>query len=46
MRRGAVAVRPVLTPSESAGLDRAAAERGLSVGSLMERAGEVKELDV
>jgi hydroxyethylthiazole kinase-like uncharacterized protein yjeF len=30
---------PILTPSESAGLDRASAERGVTVESLMESAG-------
>jgi NAD(P)H-hydrate epimerase len=32
-------VRPILTPAESADLDRASAERGITVDSLMERAG-------
>ncbi len=32
-------MKPVLTPAESAALDRASAERGISVESLMERAG-------
>jgi ADP-dependent NAD(P)H-hydrate dehydratase / NAD(P)H-hydrate epimerase len=32
-------VRPILTPAESADLDRASAERGVTVDSLMERAG-------
>jgi NAD(P)H-hydrate epimerase len=32
-------VKPILTPDEAAALDRAAAERGIAVGSLMERAG-------
>ena len=33
-------MKPVLTPAESAALDRASAERGVPVASLMERAGE------
>ena len=32
-------MKPVLTPAESAELDRASAERGITVESLMERAG-------
>ncbi|MFL5796343.1 MAG: NAD(P)H-hydrate dehydratase [Actinomycetota bacterium] len=32
-------MKPVLTPAESAALDRASAERGVTVDSLMERAG-------
>jgi hydroxyethylthiazole kinase-like uncharacterized protein yjeF len=32
-------VKPVLTPAESAALDRSSAERGVTVDSLMERAG-------
>jgi ADP-dependent NAD(P)H-hydrate dehydratase / NAD(P)H-hydrate epimerase len=32
-------VKPILTPGESAALDRASAERGVTVDSLMERAG-------
>src|SRR5262249_14665668 len=33
------AVKPILTPAESAELDRASAERGVTVDSLMEHAG-------
>ena len=32
-------MRPILTPEQSAELDRASAERGITVDSLMERAG-------
>ena len=32
-------MRPILTPQESAELDRRSAERGIAVGTLMENAG-------